>query len=142
MTFNERLKALRNKKNIGQKDIAQALGIERSTYTKYETGKSEPDFEMVKKLADFFKVSVDYLLGRDEAKKEKQNGTALTEGDMKEIKQKAENIKSTLMGAVDLAFYGSPNDEETLEKVMKVLEKGTMLAKEEAKEKYTPKNRD
>lgn len=63
-----RLKELRISKKIYQKDIADYLGVDRTTYSKYETGDSDPSSEMLSKLADFFDVSTDYLLGRDEKK--------------------------------------------------------------------------
>ncbi len=58
------LRKLRESKKLTQADVASALEIERSTYTKYESGKSKPDSEMLIKISDFFGVSVDYLLGR------------------------------------------------------------------------------
>lgn len=60
----ERLLALRKKRNWKQKDVANMLGIHVTTYTKYETGASEPKNEMLLKLADIFGTSTDYLLGR------------------------------------------------------------------------------
>lgn len=56
---------LRKQKKITQAKLAQIIGIGRSTLAMYETDGSEPDFATASKLADFFGVSVDYLLGRD-----------------------------------------------------------------------------
>ena len=53
----ERLRVVRQKQHLTQKDIAAFLGIDRTTYVKYETGKSEPSFETLQKIADFFSVS-------------------------------------------------------------------------------------
>jgi len=64
MLFNEILRQLRTEKNLSQKVVADAIGVDRTTYTKYETGKSQPDFTTIQKLAEFYSVSVDYLLGR------------------------------------------------------------------------------
>ena len=61
----ERLKELRLKKKLLQKDVADYLGVNRTTYVKYETGASQPDNDTLSRLADFFGVSVDYLLGRE-----------------------------------------------------------------------------
>ncbi len=58
------LRKLRKSKKLTQVDVASALKIGRSTYTKYESGKSKPVPEMLIKIADYFDVSVDYLLGR------------------------------------------------------------------------------
>lgn len=61
---SKRLKYLREEKNLLQKDIAKYLNITTSAYGYYEQGKRSPDMETIKKLADFFNVSTDYLLGR------------------------------------------------------------------------------
>lgn len=63
--IGEKLKSLRESKGLKQLDIANMLGVSRTTYTQYETGKSEPDLGTVAKLADFFGVTTDYLLGLD-----------------------------------------------------------------------------
>lgn len=63
--FSERLKELRKKNNITQEQVAKHLGVKRSTYSNYEYGNREPDNETLNKIADYFEVSVDYLLGRD-----------------------------------------------------------------------------
>lgn len=60
-----RLKELRKSRKITQEKLAEKLGLARSTITMYETGGSEPDLETLKALADFFDVTVDYLLGKD-----------------------------------------------------------------------------
>ena len=53
------LKTLRKKKRITQKDLANALHISQTSVSKYERGESEPDLEMVIKMADFFGVTID-----------------------------------------------------------------------------------
>ncbi len=61
----KRLKQLRMERNIRQKEIADYLGITVSAYGNYELGQRQPNFEILCKMADFFNVSVDYLLGRE-----------------------------------------------------------------------------
>lgn len=61
----ERLKQLRNSRSLTQQDIARLLGVERSTYVKYERGQSDPPTATLVRLADYFGVSVDYIIGRD-----------------------------------------------------------------------------
>lgn len=65
-TFKTRLRKLRENKDLTQEELAKAIGVTRSSLASWETGRREPDFETVSKLADFFNVSVDYLLGRDD----------------------------------------------------------------------------
>ncbi len=57
---------LRKEAHITQEKFASIIGVARSTIAMYETNKSEPDFSVLQKIADYFNVSVDYLLGRDE----------------------------------------------------------------------------
>ncbi|WP_139491875.1 helix-turn-helix domain-containing protein [Brevibacillus dissolubilis] len=60
----ERLKLLREDKNVTQDELAELLHIKRPTYARYETADNEMDYAKLNKLADFFQVSIDYLLGR------------------------------------------------------------------------------
>ena len=61
--FHEQLKKLREKEEISREHLASSLGITYSALSKYETGKREPDFELLKKIAVYFNVTTDYLLG-------------------------------------------------------------------------------
>ncbi|MCY8354573.1 helix-turn-helix domain-containing protein [Bacillus haynesii] len=62
MAFSKRLTMLRKSKNLLQKEVADKIGVARTTYASYEQGKREPDIETINKIADFFDVSTDYLL--------------------------------------------------------------------------------
>lgn len=62
--FSKRIERLREKEKITQKDLAVKLGIARTTYSGYENGAREPDLETLKKIADYFEVSTDFLVGR------------------------------------------------------------------------------
>lgn len=59
-----KLEELRTAKGMTRKEVASYLEIDQSTYGKYELGKREPDFGTVVKLARYFNVSTDYLLGK------------------------------------------------------------------------------
>ena len=52
--------------DLRQIDVAEATGIDQKTLSNYETGKTQPDAKALIALADFFHVSIDYLLGRAE----------------------------------------------------------------------------
>ena len=62
--MSNRIKDLREDRDMRQSDLANAVGIDQRTISNYETGKTNPDSESLIKLADFFGVSIDYLVGR------------------------------------------------------------------------------
>jgi transcriptional regulator with XRE-family HTH domain len=72
--FSQRIKALRLNKKMTQQDIALLLGITRQAYAKYENDQSEPDNHTLKTLADYYHVSIDYLLGRTDDSEENPKG--------------------------------------------------------------------
>ena len=59
-----RIRDLREDKNMRQADLAAATGIDQRTISNYETEKTYPDSQALIILADFFEVSIDYLVGR------------------------------------------------------------------------------
>ena len=61
-----RLKELRKKKGISQLRLATDLNTTQNTISRYETGEREPGIDELIKIADYFNVSVDYLIGRTE----------------------------------------------------------------------------
>ena len=61
--FHEKLKMLRKKKGLTQQEVAELVHVERGVYTKWELGKSNPNYENLSMLACIFDVSLDYLLG-------------------------------------------------------------------------------
>jgi transcriptional regulator with XRE-family HTH domain len=65
-SFPDRLKELRKLKNVTQKTIAIYLDMAERSYRRYEAGDLEPNHETTIKLADYFNVSTDYLLGRSD----------------------------------------------------------------------------
>lgn len=69
--FAKRLRDLRESKNLQQKDLAKELNVLEATVSMWETGKRVPYSEMLIKIARFFDVSVDYLLGFDDSGKNK-----------------------------------------------------------------------
>lgn len=63
-----RLRDLREIHNLSQTQVAQVLGMSQTGYSKYETGENDIPTVVLIKLADFYKTSVDYLLGRTDQK--------------------------------------------------------------------------
>ncbi len=64
--FSENLKQLRREKGVSQTVIAEYLGMTKQAYSLYETGRREPNFENLCKLAAFFDTDVNHLLSVDE----------------------------------------------------------------------------
>lgn len=69
MKLAERMKELRKEKNLRQEHLAVALDIGMATYCRYEQGKREPTASVLCRMADYYDVSVDYLLGRSDIRK-------------------------------------------------------------------------
>ncbi|MBQ9985912.1 MAG: helix-turn-helix transcriptional regulator [Oscillospiraceae bacterium] len=61
--FRNRIRDLREDMDLRQVDVANATGIDQKTLSNYETGKTNPDSTSLIKLANFFGVSIDYLVG-------------------------------------------------------------------------------
>jgi len=66
MMFGKRIQALRSERKLSQTKLAEEIGITRQVYGQYELGKSTPSLDVLADIADYFVVSVDYLIGRDE----------------------------------------------------------------------------
>ena len=104
MKYGDRLRMLRDKIGLSQKDLTDRLNINRSTYARYETSSTQPDFDTLNKLADFFGVTTDYILGRTNHKKTSQDykietiaahhdGDEWTEEELDEIEQFKEFVR-------------------------------------------------
>ncbi len=66
--FGERLKKLRRERKVPQKELAEYLGISIRGYQFYESEDNEPNVKTLIALADFYQVSIDYLVGRTDEK--------------------------------------------------------------------------
>ena len=99
----KKLKELRNKEGISQQKLANELGISQQSVNKYENHSIEPDISTLIAIADYFDVTLDYLVGRDDIQKSyfETDGISyagLTEGEQqlvdKLIKTYIENKKN------------------------------------------------
>ena len=63
MSIGDRLKALREDRDLKQEDVAKYMDVDRSTVGKWESSPSKPNPEMIVKLANFYGVTTDYILG-------------------------------------------------------------------------------
>jgi len=64
MSFGQKLRKLRKEKELTQAELAKILNLGESTISFYESGKREPDYEILTKIANYFECSTDYLLCR------------------------------------------------------------------------------
>lgn len=111
MGFSDRLKKLREEKGLSQEQLAEKLDINRTSVVHYESGSDRiPRTKRLQEIADFFNVSVDYLLGRSDEKnltvKEKE-----VLYDIEEKKLSAEDLKEKYKLTID----GEPASDEEIE---------------------------
>ena len=66
--INQRLKQLRTENHLTQAQLAEILGIAKTTLAAYEQGKSEPNIELLIRMSNYFCVTVDYLIGKTDKK--------------------------------------------------------------------------
>ena len=95
--FNENLKNARERKGMSQKDVAEEIGVAKSTYSLYESGNREPNVQTIKRIADVLNVSADDLLGLNDEPltiAAHFDGDEYTEEELDEIKAFAEFVKT------------------------------------------------
>lgn len=95
--FNENLKIARERRNMTQKEVADSIGVAKSTYSLYESGNREPNVQTIKKIADTLKVSADDLLGLNDQPLTMAahfNGDEFTEDELDDIRAYAEFVKN------------------------------------------------
>ncbi|MGU3473906.1 helix-turn-helix domain-containing protein [Paenibacillus sp. D51F] len=72
LTMGDRLRELRLNKNMSQEEVSKKIGITRSAYSHYEINNRQPVYETLIKLATFFEVSLDYMIGGEQNQSEAQ----------------------------------------------------------------------
>lgn len=63
--YNNHIRTLRKRKNMTLKELGEIINVSESTISLYENGHREPDFETLIKIAKYFNVTIDYLLGNE-----------------------------------------------------------------------------
>ena len=127
-----RVREIRENSEKTQTEVAKYLGVTRQAYNNYELGNRQLNPDMLDKLADYFNVTTDYLLGREDK-------TTLTTKDKKEITEILESTRQQLLSQEGLMFDGEPASEEDVQKIIMAMQMGMEMIKKENKEKYTPK---
>lgn len=118
-----RIKALRKANSKTQADIAEMLGILRTTYGEYERGRILPPMDRINRIAEHFSVSVDYLIGNTNDPHEKPTAKIDVSESVLELLDSLQNDRS------ELTFYGEKINETTRELLIKSLENSLELAR-------------
>lgn len=99
MTFGARLKSARNSKRFTQHQVADTLGLNFTTISKYENDKSQPDNEILHKMAVLYEVSIDWLLTGEPGGTTTAGGRAKMyfDGEVEDLtKEEAEHLRDSL----------------------------------------------
>lgn len=135
-----RLKELRKKHGLTQKQLASALHVAQNTVCNWENGVRQIDTEYIKQIAEYFHVSTDYLLGREDSPANAQSdSSALTPRDRRDIARDMAAIEASLESGEGLMFNGEPLSPEAKESLLAAMRLGLEAAKLKNKERFTPK---
>lgn len=129
MAFSERLKKIRENKEMTQEQLAQRSGISRRMIQKYESGIARPRYDAAEKLASALELPVSELLG--------ESGTLIAQAAEKCGARGAKQADE-LMSEVTGLFAGGELAEEDMDVMMKAITEAYWIAKEKNK-KFTPK---
>ena len=88
--INERIKQLRQARSMTQVELASGLGVSKQCVSNWENDYIQPSIEMLIKLSEFFKLSTDYLLGRDDGLN--VNVSGLTEKEVAHIRMLVDDL--------------------------------------------------
>ncbi len=121
-----RIKELRAEQKLSLRELASRLGISYTSLGKYERNEQQPSFETIEKIADYFNVSVDYLLGRSD---NKIYASFVFETDTSHLKQVFDNapalIKDHFTSIIDSVFllsFQNGNDIEYIRLVEQIFD--------------------
>lgn len=115
--------------------VAKETGVTTATLTSWKQGKYTPKPEKMQKIADYFGVSLTYLMT---GKEETEKGPKLKPKDQKDINEILANTEQ-LLKQDGLMFDGDPASPEAIESILSAMQIGMEMAKKKNKEKYTPK---
>lgn len=136
--FYDTYSELCQKKGVSKSRAASEMGLSNSTVTKWKNTGAVPSGDTLAKVAAYFGISVDSLLG-DAKKPISETEDGLTAKDRRDIARDLEKMMNDLENSGDLMFDGNPASPEALESIRSALAMGLEYAKKVNKEKYTPK---
>ena len=128
MTLVDKIRTLARQRDMSLPQLEQELGLGNGTISRWRN--SSPNTEKLQKIADYFNVSMDYLLGREQY---------LTHKDEKDISKILEQTKEQLLSQEGLMFDGDPASPEAVDSILAAMQIGMEMAKKKNKEKYTTK---
>ncbi len=134
--LGEKVKTLRKALKITQKELANTVGVSQSTIGMIEGNRQGASNDTLLKLSIALNTTVDDLLSDSSIENEIKLSTRAEKDIEKALKQTLEDLSNTQDG---LMFSGEPIDDETRELLKISLENSMRLAKQIAKQKYTPK---
>lgn len=139
--LGDKIKKLRESMKITQQELANQLDISQSTIGMIEGNKRPAGRKTLVKLADFFNVSIDYLLGEntEESKIYTNKNENLTEKEKLDIEKEAQKMIDNIDRLDTVEFCGTPADEEDKEYLKLAYEKFLTDVRIYNKQKYTPK---
>lgn len=137
--LSEKLKKLRTiNTKLTQAEFAKKIDVARTTYAMYEQGHREPDYKTLQRIADYYDVSTDYLLGRSESLQPDNDLPELTAKDERDIAKDLENMLNALDSKDGYAAFDGRDmedmDEEDRDLLKASLENSLRLAKRMAKQ--------
>lgn len=115
--------------------VCKSTGITTATISNWKAGRYTPKQEKMQKIADYFDVSLEYLMTGKEADRKEAELTSRDERDIKDILSNTEQ----LLKQDGLMFDGDPASPEAIDSILSAMKIGMEMAKKKNKEKYTPK---
>ena len=117
--------------------VCKETGLTTATISNWKAGRYVPKADKLQKIADFFEVSLEYLMtGKEDTEKKEP---ALTRKDERDIEKILEHTKEQLLSQEGLMFDGNPASPEAIESILSAMQIGMELAKKKNKALYTPK---
>lgn len=117
--------------------VSKEAGVTQTALSNWKTGRSTPTTKTLQKIADYFGVTIDYLMTGEVT--EENSKKTLTPKDEKDIEKILEQTREQLMNQEGLMFDGDPASPEAIDSILSAMQIGMELAKNKNKEKYTPK---
>lgn len=130
MTLKDRIKELASQRGISLPVLEAELGFGNSTIVKWD--KSTPNAEKLNAVAQYFGVTMDYLLNGN-------SNSTLTTKDERDIEKILDQTREQLLSQEGLMFDGDPASPEAIDSILSAMQIGMEMAKKKNKEKYTPK---